>query len=72
MFEETTDTWYPMVSSGGSGGSAPEGVESYAGSYNVTPKVSMAQILPTSNKYMKSNVTVAKIPYSEKIGRAHV
>ncbi|NBJ87886.1 hypothetical protein [Acutalibacter sp. 1XD8-36] len=64
MFEETTDTWYPMPSSGGSG-SAPEGVESYTGSYSVTPKASVTQILPTSSKYMKNNVTVAKIPYSE-------
>lgn len=65
MFEETTDTWYPMASSGGGGGSVPEGVGSYTGSYNVTPKASMTQILPTSNKYLKNNVTVAKIPYSE-------
>ena len=46
MFEETTDTWYPMLSSGGSG-SAPEGVAPYTG------------------PYMKNNVAVAKIPYSE-------
>lgn len=64
MFEETTDTWYPMLSSGGSG-SAPEGVDPYTGSYSVTPKASVAQILPTASKYMKNNVTVAKIPYSE-------
>ena len=54
-----------MASSGGGGGSVPEGVGSYTGSYNVTPKASMTQILPTSNKYLKNNVTVAKIPYSE-------
>ncbi|WP_158591078.1 hypothetical protein [Acutalibacter sp. 1XD8-33] len=35
------------------------------GSYNVTPKAAATQVLPTSNKYMKNNVTVAKIPYSE-------
>ena len=57
MFEETTDTWYPMASSGG-GGSVPEGVDP-------TPKAAATQVLPTSNKYMKNNVTVAKIPYSE-------
>lgn len=64
MFEETTDTWYPVLSSGGSG-SAPEGVAPYTGPYSVTPKASVTQILPTSSKYMKNNVTVAKIPYSE-------
>lgn len=63
MFEETTDTWYPMPS--GSAPAVPEGVETYAGVYNVTPKASTTQVLPTANKFMKSNVTVAKIPYSE-------
>ena len=64
MFEDTTDTWYPMASSG-SGGSVPEGVDPYVGSYNVTSKAAATQVPPTSNKYMKNNVTVAKIPYSE-------
>lgn len=60
MFEETTDTWYPMLSSGGSG-SAPEGVAPYTGPYSVTPKASVTQILPTASKYMKNNVMVTVI-----------
>lgn len=66
MFEETTDSWYPLPSSSGGGSSGtPEGAIPYTGSYNVTPKASGPQVLPTANKLLKNNVTVAKIPYSE-------
>lgn len=66
MFEETTDTWYPMPTSGGGGSVVPpEGVDIYAGTYSVTPKANQSQVLSTANKLLKNNVTVAKIPYSE-------
>lgn len=67
MYEETTDAWYPMPSSGsgGGGGSLPDGYTQYAGSYSVTPAAASPQILLTANKLLQNNVTVAKIPYTE-------
>lgn len=64
MFERTTDKWYPM-SSETAGGALPTEVIPYVGSYTVTPVASGAQLLPTANRLMTSDLTIEEIPYSE-------
>lgn len=41
-----------------------EDYPSYTGEYGATPKV-VAQTLPTAQKFLSQNVTIAKIPYFE-------
>lgn len=49
-----------QIISGGGGGELPW----YDGSYTVIPSKT-GQTLPTANRSMRSNVTIADIPYSE-------
>lgn len=42
-----------------------EGVDIYDGDYEVTPKTMSEVILPTSQKMMKDDVTVKKMPQFE-------
>lgn len=70
MFEETTDTWYPIPSAGEGSTSVPGDVDMYTGAYDVVPQAALPQVLPTSNKFMQNNVVVNKIPYAETCNQA--
>ena len=41
------------------------GGDPYEGSYTITPLASQAVILPTTNKILRDDITVTKVPYYE-------